>query len=184
MARSEYKVDGYDVYRPEYDGPYLDGADFDPAEDFRYAGDPRQAEDNNKERAKKREAYRKAREKALERRRKEREDGGHLGTSGNPDQPSNAAGSKVEDLEPEHAAPEAKVSTEKEPNRTDEIHRKDDQETAERIEQVNTINSGGDEGEKAVKDQTSSNSNSNSNQQVRRPVKKSAAKKATSTNKK
>jgi hypothetical protein len=44
---SEYSVEGYGAAarNPEYDGPYLDGADFDPAVKFAFAGDPeKQAE--------------------------------------------------------------------------------------------------------------------------------------------
>ena len=38
MARPEYKVEGYGVVTPEYDGKYLDGAHFDPHEQFASGG--------------------------------------------------------------------------------------------------------------------------------------------------
>lgn len=44
---SEYIVEGYGAAarNPEYDGPYLDGHDFDPAINYAFAGDPeKQAE--------------------------------------------------------------------------------------------------------------------------------------------
>ena len=44
---SEYLVEGYGAAarNPEYDGPYLDGYDFDPAINYAFAGDPeKQAE--------------------------------------------------------------------------------------------------------------------------------------------
>jgi hypothetical protein len=39
MAGEEYKVEGYGK-NPEYDGPYLDGSDFDPNFVYAKAGDP------------------------------------------------------------------------------------------------------------------------------------------------
>lgn len=41
----DYKVEGYGVKTPEYDGPYLKGADFDPKVKFANAGDVKAAEE-------------------------------------------------------------------------------------------------------------------------------------------
>lgn len=44
-AHPEYRVEGYDNVQPEYDQPYLRGADFNPNVVFKNAGDPdKQAE--------------------------------------------------------------------------------------------------------------------------------------------
>jgi hypothetical protein len=40
MPQDAYKVEGYGTRNPEYDGPYLDGSDFDPAVRFAFGGDP------------------------------------------------------------------------------------------------------------------------------------------------
>lgn len=87
---TENRVEGYDVVRPEYDGPYLDGADFDPAEDFKFAGDPKKSAEHNQKRAKARKERREARNAAVKRRRQEREDS-LVATSENPAEVSNAS---------------------------------------------------------------------------------------------
>ena len=50
FSHPDYKVEGYGDVKPEYDGPYLAGADFDPRLDFAKAGDPEASAENNKKR--------------------------------------------------------------------------------------------------------------------------------------
>ena len=43
MANEEYRLPEYEKRTPEYDGPYLKGAEFDPKEKFAHAGDVKKA---------------------------------------------------------------------------------------------------------------------------------------------